>query len=189
MLYRYLYMGFGSTENIKPKETTSHVFLSAWDGKLFLYYETDQKDALPESVVSGQPDSLPDGTAWIPMPEIFHYSAITNEEEWKRKMPKTPSIRVVYLRPEMVASYVFYHYQLQEEKRHRGDKYYMIGLLGNFLVSYNETPVELDDGKQKGSLKTHNTPRDWHGLMELHFAPWKDFDGAWRETTPVFYRQ
>ncbi|MBT3602078.1 MAG: hypothetical protein HOE48_03170 [Candidatus Latescibacteria bacterium] len=47
----------------------------------------------------------------------------------ERKTPMDmPYGRVIRLRPEKVSSYIFYHYQLQEEHPGRGDKYGLISI-------------------------------------------------------------
>ena len=85
----------------------------------------------------------------------------------------------------MVSSYIFYHYQLQEEKQCSGDKYSSIYLLGNLLAMYHEFPIEEEKEKYNGKLKTNNTPINWHEIMSQHFLSWDDFDGEWREVKRI----
>lgn len=83
--------------------------------------------------------------------------------------------RVAHLKPEMVASYVYYHYQLQEEHAFHGPKYEIIGIHENLLFGYQEFPAIIEEPILPKKLATSGTPEDWNeSRMDLHFQPWPD---------------
>jgi L-rhamnose mutarotase len=97
--------------------------------------------------------------------------------------------RLIYLRPEMVSSYIFYHFQLQEEKPGAlGSKYGLISQHENLLFFYMEKPDVAENESYAGHLKTQNTPPNWGDVMDPHFQPWSDEDGErlWRPIECVF---
>jgi hypothetical protein len=95
------------------------------------------------------------------MNDIFHYNQPDIAENWRgdRKVERRLG-SLARLKPEMYGSYVFYHYQLQEEKPGSGNKTYIIGSHELYLFSYQELPVSLAEAPQ-GLLATHNTPANW----------------------------
>lgn len=83
--------------------------------------------------------------------------------------------------PDMAASYIYYHYQYQEEMPGDGDKYGIIFISGNRLVMYLESPTEPETEKYQGCLTTHITPHDqWGKVMDPHFLPWENGKKEWR---------
>jgi hypothetical protein len=116
------------------------------------------------------------------MMDIFHFSRPQNVEHWRRNsLVETPFARVIRLRPEMVSSYIFYHYQLQEERPGMGDKYGLITLHEDLLFFYQERPRITEEAPSAPTLQTQNTPSNWQELMTLHFALWNDpGDSQWR---------
>jgi len=117
------------------------------------------------------------------MMDIFHFNRPQSLEHWRRDLPpEACTARVVYLRPEMVSSYIFLHYQMQEEKPGGGDKYGQISLHENLLFFYLEQPATNEAAQHKGQLKTKQTPPNWHEVMFPHFQPWGDTEGEelWR---------
>jgi hypothetical protein len=76
--------------------------------------------------------------------------------------------------PSMTARYIFYHYQLQEERPGGGDKYSRIFLSDDIAFFYGEVPEVIEPVYYLGSLSTHNTPpdREWQNIMNEHFIPW-----------------
>jgi len=184
MIYRYMFQGFYKSEEIKVINYDLVETLSAaiFEDKIFLYYETKQDNIKPEDVVSADLIAFPNGEKWFRMMEIFHYSRPLSDEHWKRKITdKKPLLRVNRLKEDMVSSYIFYHYQYQEEKPCDGDKYGSIYISGNTILMYTENPTELDSENYKGRLNTSNTPKDWQGLMNEHFKPWQDYEGNWKD--------
>ena len=63
------------------------------------------------------------------------------------------------IRPEKLASYIFYHHQLQEEDPGCGAQHAVIAMHENLLFHYMENPENENCLVAKGSLNTHNTPR------------------------------
>jgi hypothetical protein len=85
---------------------------------------------------------------------------------------------------EMVASYIFYHFQYQEEKPGDGDKYGIIGIHEDLLFFYCEMPTYMEEPSYQGLLNTNNTPAQWVQLMQKHFNMWpdaKDKNDNWRD--------
>lgn len=149
---------------------------------VFLYAETLGAPADPEALVPALSGALapwptPEGTTtWVPLVEVFHFNAPVDADHWRRKTPPDQRLgRVAFLRPEKVASYVYYHYQLQEERAFGGGKYESIWLLGTLLFQYKERPVDTEPPVVAGALATRGTPADWtQARMDLHFRPWPD---------------
>ena len=82
----------------------------------------------------------------------FHYQAPASEQHWKRRYKDSvPYGRIARLKPEETASYVYYHYQYQEERPGDGDKYGIIGLHENMLFSTPSFPLRLSQHPTKGS--------------------------------------
>ena len=173
MIYRFLFMGYpkdGQTVTLK-KDIPCYAALSRQNDKVFLYVESNTETVCPENLVCGEMKPYPNGKQWERGIDIFHYSVPMNEEQWRRKFPKEPSVRVNRLKPEKTSSYIYYHYQYQEEYPGDGDKYGVIYLLGDLMVFYMETPEEPETVKTVGLLTSKNSPLDvWQELMTEHFA-------------------
>jgi hypothetical protein len=172
-----------------PLLTTS---LFQWQTSLFIYAETvgvafSAEDALGDlgGCLQAWPGGLLDVRYWVPMMDIFHYSKPQGVDHWRRKTPvEKPFARVIRLRPEKVSSYIFYHYQLQEERPGRGDKYGLITIHEDLLFFYQEQPRVVEESPAGPSLETTNTPPNWGELMSQHFAPWSDpGEPEWRPIT------
>lgn len=73
------------------------------------------------------------------------------------------------MKPEMVSSYIFYHYQLQEERPACGNKYGLISITENLLFFYTEEPVVKEEALYDGRMKTANTPGNWTELWILFY--------------------
>ena len=91
----------------------------------------------------------------------------------------------------MASSYIYYHYQLQEERAFHGPKYEIIGMHENLLFGYQEFPAVVEEPVVPGRLRTKGTPDNWgDSRMDLHFQPWED-DGYLYfkpiETTFAYY--
>jgi len=110
------------------------------------------------------------------MPDVFHFNEPVDEDHWRRPVPPEKRLgRIAFLRPEKVSSYVYYHYQLQEERAFGGGKYESIYLLGTMLFQYKEWPVVEEVPPFPGRLTTRGTPADWtEARMDEHFDPWPD---------------
>ena len=166
--------------------------LFQWQATLFLYVESvglalDADDLLGdlEGYLQAWPGGADGGRYWVPMMDIFHYSAPQRVDHWRRKSPvEKPYGRVIRLRPEKVSSYIFYHYQLQEEHPGRGDKYGLIAIHEDLLFFYQEQPRVAEESPAQPTLNTSNTPPNWGELMSQHFAPWSDpGEPEWRPIT------
>lgn len=166
------------------------------DGQgLFLYYECSGKEAQPEQLFPGALEILkvwPGGEyprLWVPMMDIFHYQQPVSGQHWKRnQVPGAPYGRLAVLKPEQVSSYVYYHYQYQEERPGDGDKYGIIGLHENLLFFYSELPATVEPAPYTGKLTTNLRPEQWGEVMEPHFIKWKNVEPdqeIWKKLTPV----
>lgn len=181
-----MYTAFFADKNITDKKNPNVkvMTLSFYENRVFLYMETSVPDLSPEDAVEGSFLPLPDGTHWQRMADVFHYSYPQSEAHWKRTEPiRALDVRINFLKPDMVGSYVFYHHQFQEEcpGGNGGDKYGIIFLLGNMIVMHLEPPYRKDETPGVGKLHTNNTPHDtWQSLMNSHFVGWDDSDEYWK---------
>jgi len=128
---------------------------------------------------------------FAPMLDIFHWQSPADVAHWRRKAPaERISGRLARLKPEMASSYIFYHYQLQEEKPGSFDKHCLIGMHENLLFFYQELPAVVEPLPRPGKLTTKNTPDDWHGTMFPHFILWDDAppgEEIWRQVELLFH--
>lgn len=169
--------------------------LFRWRRALFLYYECPGTALAPSELVGQISPALKTwpgedcSRVWMPMMDIFHYNRPASVEHWRRATPpEARTARVIYIRPEMVSSYIFYHYQMQEEKPGGGDKYGQVSICENLLFFYMEKPATIEAAPHKGKLENANTPPNWHEVMFPHFQPWDDEKGEelWRPIECVF---
>ncbi|GIO14541.1 hypothetical protein J19TS2_40960 [Cohnella xylanilytica] len=159
-----------------------NVSVFAHGDEWFLYYECGGEAFVdPDSLFAEAGERLaawPGGgrpRRWAPMTDIFHYQRPVSDEHWARRRPdRVPYGRIAVLKPEEIASYVYYHYQYQEERPGDGDKYGIIGLHENVLFFYSELPATLEAAPYEGKLKTKLRPDDWQAAMDPHFAKWPD---------------
>ncbi len=154
--------------------------LFTWYQHIFLYYECPGDPIAPIDLVGDIDSTLAPSTTriWAPMMDIFHFNRPQSVEHWRRDTPpEACTARVIYLRPEMVSSYIFLHYQMQEETPGAGDKYGQISLHENLLFFYREDPATNEAAQHEGQLKTKQTPPNWHEVMFPHFQPWDDLEG------------
>lgn len=105
----------------------------------------------------------------VPMLDVFHDGVPVDAESWRGDREVADRVgSLAFLRPEMFASYVFHHFQLQQERPEGFNKTYLIGSLGTLLFSYSESPAtaaNLGVPARAGQ----RTPADWHGVMQPHF--------------------
>lgn len=126
-----------------------------------------------------------------PLLDIFHDGVPADPVSWRggRRVDKRAG-SMARLKPEMAASYIFYHYQLQEEHPEGFNKTYTIGANGTFLFSYSEYPAAVSEVKPRRSLSTNNTPlAQWHEVMLPHFDPWPGYpeeERLWRPMERIF---
>ncbi|REE86529.1 hypothetical protein A8990_110139 [Paenibacillus taihuensis] len=122
------------------------------------------------------------GTYELRMNDIFHDDwPNVDEVPWRHSGYRAEQRigSLARLKPEMYSSYVFLHYQLQEEKPRLFSKYYMIGSFDQYIFSYNELPSIVEQPRV-GQLTTTNSPPDWGEAMEPHFEPWTEMVEAER---------
>lgn len=128
---------------------------------------------------------------WAPMTDIFHYHQPAPGTVWRHPGRLTePYGRLARLKPEEAASYIYHHYQYQEEKPGDGDKYGMIGLHENLLFFYSEQPATLEPAAYPGKLNTSLKPERWAEAMEPHFIPWTGVPAGqelWRKLELVLH--
>ncbi|MGM0883485.1 MAG: hypothetical protein ACQEXQ_20930 [Bacillota bacterium] len=153
-----------------------------WERNVFIYCECVHRMIGPEELVPDMAPYLeewpgqPDKRKWIPMIDVFHFNEPAGYDHWLRKGEVERRVgRVAHLKPEMTASYIYYHYQLQEERAFHGPKYEIISMHENLLFGYQEFPVVVEEPVLSGKLNTKGTPSNWSdSRMDLHFQPWED---------------
>jgi len=127
---------------------------------------------------------------FVSMLDIFHDAIPRAESLWRDSGASRESLgSIVYLRPEKYCSYVFYHFQLQEEGMRKFNKHYVIGAHENCLFSYQELPAVIDTTNHDRVLSTNVSPENWAELMGQHFRPWPeglDIDAAWKSMEEIF---
>jgi hypothetical protein len=174
---------------------TASMFI--WGRHLFAYYECTGREYTPGELFSAAdrflenwPGEEPE-RKWVRMMDIYHCVEPVSVEHWRRKAPvKTITARLMRLKPEMLSSYIFYHWQLQEETPGNWCKYCSIYLNENLTVMFNEDPDPPEAPPYKGKLNTSNTPDNWAELMFNHCIPWEDVEDEsqkmWRKTEPLW---
>lgn len=184
MIYRHMYVGYPQGElKLLPSDVYHNVSLFKFREMAFLYFESDAKEACPETLCSENLKPFPDGSLWFAMPDIFHYAAPQSDEHWERKNKDyKPTLKINRLHHDKISSYIFYHFQLQEERpRPTKIKYSSIYIFGNYIVMYFEKPDEIDELDYPGILNTQNSPNSiWAQLMDEHFLGWEDYPEPWR---------
>jgi hypothetical protein len=119
------------------------------------------------------------------MLDIFHDAEPQLTQIWRKGKDLVTSVgSIIFLKPEKYSSYVFYHFQLQEEGLRKFNMSYIIGSEGVCLFSYQEQPALLDPLYPRGILETDNSPENWDDVMDEHFQRWEDTPtvrAAWRE--------
>ncbi|WP_150274636.1 hypothetical protein [Paenibacillus tepidiphilus] len=155
--------------------------LFSWETSLFLYYECLGEQVEPEDLLVSAKEYLAAwpggwrGRHWAPMTDIFHYQYPVSRQHWERRNPeREPYGRIALLKPEEISSYIYYHYQYQEERPGDGDKYGIIGLHENMLFFYAEQPTVRETAPYAGKLNTSLRPDNWGEVMDPHFIKWTD---------------
>lgn len=150
-----------------------------WEKDLLIYAEADiQEMEMYLSIFENY------GTSRR-MLDIFHDDAPPPNWRKDSSKPLESVGSVIFLKPEMYSSYIFYHYQFQEENRKKFNSTYLIGSDGTFLFSYCESPPILKNFS-KPTLLSKNSPKNWEEVMGRHFATWPDEPGElpkWRRAT------
>ena len=155
--------------------------LYRWENQLFLYYECIDQEIAPAAFlcdIDGLLEHWPaihGEVSWVPMIDIFHFDIPLNQQQWKRNLPVDKRVgKLARIRSEMLSSYIYYHYSLQEAQRDKGNKYCVIGLYENFIFLYEESPAEFTTSSFVGKLETKMQVKNWQDLMYPHFIPWPD---------------
>lgn len=166
--------------------------MTAWsihmsEEQVFMYYECTDIPVTPAELFPEESCRMLETFAgekkprcFVQMYDIFHANVPRSQEHWERKPGAVPHGRILRLKPEMVSSYIFYHYQLQEERLGTADKHEVIYLHENMMFFYAEKNDEKE-GLLEGKLSTHNTPDNWGALMQPHFM-----DAEWMEIPMIF---
>lgn len=170
------------TKEIISNETVMTIAAFKWERNIFLYYECITDEIKPEEIFNSLDIFLEDWPGknekrkWIPMIDVFHFNEPVSNQHWKRKgIVERRAGRVAHLKPEMMASYIYYHYQLQEERAFLGPKYEIIAMHENLLFGYQEFPAVVEEPAAPKKLSTSGTPENWaDSRMDLHFQPWED---------------
>lgn len=111
----------------------------------------------------------------IPMIDVFHDGMPESAESWRGSHPVEERIgSIARLKPEMVSSYIYYHYLKQEETPNSFNQTYLIGLQGRLIFSYHELPARVNPAKRQGLLSTQQAPANWHEVMFPHFDLWEE---------------
>lgn len=162
-----------------------------WERHFFVYYETPDGALAPEALSGPMGEFLAvwPGAAqprfFAPMMDIFHCGEPRSADEWRRTTPpEQVRARLTRLKPEMVSSYIFYHYQRQEERPGDFDKYCLITIHEDLLFFYQEFPRVVESPPRTGKLSTRNSPENWHEVMYPHFHLWDDAPAGeeiWRD--------
>ena len=173
---------------------TASVF--KWKRNFFIYYECIKRHFTPEELFPGAGRFLEvwpgedEKRCWVPMMDIYHCAEPVSKEFWTRKQPvQRTCARLTRLKPEMVSSYIFYHFQYQEEKPGDWSKYPLISLHENLMFFYTEEPDAPCEVPYKGRLSTSNTPGRWGDVMFPHFMLWDDTpkeEEIWRHIDLIY---
>lgn len=174
-----------------------------WGDQFLTYWEGIERTIAPDALFGPLPALLmawpggiqPGGAPlrrFVPMMDIYHSMAPESVEHWRRKQPpERISGRLARLKPEQVSSYIFYHYQYQEEQPGSWDKYGLINLHEDLMFFYQEMPSIVETPRRTGKLTTTNTPDHWQDVMFPHFALWDDAPAGqtiWRDIELVAHR-
>ncbi|KQX46769.1 MULTISPECIES: hypothetical protein [unclassified Paenibacillus] len=111
----------------------------------------------------------------IPMIDVFHDGIPEDAESWRGNYAIDDRVgSIARLKPEMVSSYVYYHYQKQAESPNSFNQTYMIGMHGRLLFSYHELPARVSPIQRHVLLTTKHSPDNWHEVMYPHFDLWEE---------------
>lgn len=151
------------------------------EDQIFVYYECTVPFCIEEYLPKiGEYVYLWPGQAkprpYIPMVKLYQSIPMEEVRDWKRKKPVTPYLRVSRMDIDKLQSYIFYHYQLQEEEPGHNGRYLGIWDSEDWCVLYNEENSERPiDTDYQGKLSTHDCPiSQWHEYMTPHFIFWPD---------------
>ncbi len=164
--------------------------LYRWEAQLFLYYECkgemQPQEALPSlsPLLQSWPDMKSHARVWAQMMPVYLAARPDGASAWRDgHVPAKRRGMLLRLKPEMVASYVYWHYQRQEEAREVPNKYLAVALHENLLFYYDELPPV--SAPYRGTLPTRHTPADWDAVMEPHFLYWEGVQPDQKRKRPL----
>lgn len=150
---------------------------------LFFYYECAGETLEPGAVFPGLEPYLcgwpgeEEPRYFLPMTELYHSYAPDGEEQaaWRRQTPVEPVAMMSRMVPEKLASYIFYHFQRQEEQPASEGRHLSIWGDGATALLYDELP-ELPVAHPRAGLLAprHHTPENWREIMLPHFRLFED---------------
>lgn len=183
------------TAELANKDATSFMRIYNFGQQLFTYLESDSLLITPpiSAEINDLLESWPSSegsSKWVEMLDIFHDAMPRTGSEWRTLGDRRKSIgSIIYLRPEKYASYIYYHFQLQEEGLKKFNKYFIIGAHENCLFSYYEMPAIVDSWNADRILNSNNSPDNWAELMGEHFRPWSEglnIEDPWKVMREVY---
>lgn len=119
--------------------------------------------------------------SFVRLMDVFHDGTPANKAAWRtERIVESVHASMQELKPEMVSSYIYYHYLKQEEQPESFNKTYIIGAYQNLLFSYYELPALRSEHPPRGTLDTKNTPENWNEVMQPHFKLETGSDVPWR---------
>ncbi len=113
---------------------------------------------------------------YIPMVKLYQSLPMEEVRDWKRSGDTHPYLTISRMKLDMLQSYTYYHYQMQEEMPGHNGRYLGIWDSEDWCVLYNEDkPDRPIDTDYKGKLTSNLCPvARWHEYMKPHFNPWPD---------------
>lgn len=184
MIYKHMYCGYSDNPDVELLSHKDIITSSAavYEDMIFVYFESINEALSIDDVAKGKMKPFPNGDMWAEMIEAFHFFTPKTDEEWIRKVPnKTPQFRINKIYMDKVASYIYYHQQLQRNNQYNCDKFFSIFLFGNIGIIYGESPVESITWQDIEGKPYTPIRQDWTPLMNEHFVPWEDGHKGWTE--------
>jgi len=160
----YRFESLIDTKEICSCPDVLRVAISEFEKKYYMYIETKSKESNVFNLLNEENRIY----------EIFHFFPSQEASEWikDRKNPTKAVILFTRLKPEMISSYIYHHFALQEELDGERFKYYSIFIHGNLLINFAESPSVVKDPHIPASLKSSISKRDdWNEYMRDHLMP------------------
>lgn len=153
----------------------------AFQDQIFVYYESTVpfhvEEYLPDIgnyvfLWPGQEKLRP----YIPMVKLYQSLPMEEVRDWKRGEDTHPYLMISRMNLDLLQSYTYYHYMMQEELPGHNGRYLAIWDSEDWCVLYNEeNPDRPIDTDYKGKLTTKQCPvEQWHEYMAPHFYKWPD---------------
>lgn len=153
----------------------------ALQDQIFVYYESTVpfhlEEYLPEIdkyvyLWPGQEKLRP----YVTMVKAYQSLPMEEVRDWKRLDGTRPSLMISRMKLDLLQSYIYYHYLMQEELPGYSGRYLGIWFNEDWCVLYNQqepdTPI---DTNYTGKLATKTCPVDqWTEHMVPHFYQWPD---------------